>query len=164
MSLQNNPDEKNRERQREYWYKVGITAFAAIIIWRFTAVLVARLATADLSALALKWDFNQLLSFCLAFFSILLSAMFYFKATDTSNAFYDQSYNFMKDLAEVLARIESGFGKQLENLEKTQTRIANQMESKGDAGPTLTKTASAPELPPPGNGTPVAEVKPGDKR
>lgn len=63
-------------------------------------------------------DFPTLLSLLLALFSVALSALFYFKATDTSNAFYDNTYKFTKDIAELLVKIESGFGERLRHLDE----------------------------------------------
>jgi hypothetical protein len=62
---------------------------------------------------SLSIDFPTLLSLLLALFSVALSALFYFKATDTSNAFYDNTYKFTKDIAELLVKMESGFGERL---------------------------------------------------
>jgi len=42
-------------------------------------------------------------------FSVALSALFYFKQP-TNNAFYDNTYKFSKDIAELLVRIESDSG------------------------------------------------------
>lgn len=63
-------------------------------------------------------DFPTLLSLLLALFSVGLAALFYFKATETSNAFYDNTYKFTKDIAELLVKIESGFGERLRNLDE----------------------------------------------
>lgn len=68
-------------------------------------------------------DFNAFLSLVLALFSIFLSAMFYFKATDTSNKFYDNIYKFTKDIAELLVRIESSFGQQLKSIDERQSKM-----------------------------------------
>ncbi len=67
----------------------------------------------------LQMDFPALLSLLLALFTIGLSAMFYFKATDTSNTFYYNTYKFTKDIAELLVRIESGFGERLKHLDES---------------------------------------------
>ena len=68
--------------------------------------------------ITLTVDFPTLLSLLLALFSVALSALFYFKATDTSNAFYDNTYKFTKDIAELLVKIESGFGERLRHLDE----------------------------------------------
>lgn len=70
-------------------------------------------------------DFPTLLSLLLALFSVGLFALFYFKATDTSNAFYDNTYKFTKDIAELLVKIESGFGERLRHLDEGQSSMRN---------------------------------------
>lgn len=59
---------------------------------------------------------ESLLSMLLAFFSIFISIFFYFKASDTSNNFYDKSYDIMKDVSITLGKIEAQFGEKLNNL------------------------------------------------
>lgn len=74
-------------------------------------------------------DFSTLLSIVLAIFSIWLSAMFYFKATETSNKFYDHTYNHSKRISELLVKIESGFGEKLSNLHENYSSIKEYMQS-----------------------------------
>jgi len=71
-----------------------------------------------LTPISLTVDFPTLLSLLLALFSVGLAALFYFKATETSNTFYDNTYNFTKDIAQLLIKIESGFGEKLRNLDE----------------------------------------------
>lgn len=73
-------------------------------------------------------DFSDLLSMLLAFFAILLSAAFYFKATETSNKFYDNIYKFTKDVSEILGRIESGFGEQLRHIDDGYTGLRDKID------------------------------------
>jgi hypothetical protein len=75
-----------------------------------------KVATVDFSNVQL--DFGAVLSIILAFFAIGLSVAFYFKATDTSNLFYDNTYKFTKDISEILGRIEAGFGERLRHLDE----------------------------------------------
>ena len=74
-----------------------------------------------------QFDFSNLLSLILALFSIALSALFYFKATETSNAFYNNTYKFTNDIAELLARIESGFGERLRHLDEGYNTMCTTM-------------------------------------
>lgn len=74
-------------------------------------------------------DFPTLLSLLLALFSVGLSALFYFKATETSNAFYDNTYKFTKDIAELLVKIESGFGERLRNLDEGYSSMRNYLQN-----------------------------------
>jgi hypothetical protein len=71
--------------------------------------------------IALTVDFPTLLSLLLGFFSVGLASLFYFKATDTSNAFYDNTNKFTKDIAQLLAKIEAGFGERLKSIEDSNT-------------------------------------------
>ncbi|TXX97341.1 hypothetical protein [Vibrio mimicus] len=82
----------------------------------FTVVaLSVKLYSTDIE---LKMDVPTFLSIVLALFSVGLSAIFYFKATDTSNKFYDNSYKYTKDVAQLLVKIESGFGERLKKLDE----------------------------------------------
>ncbi|MEC7082404.1 MAG: hypothetical protein VXX07_09720, partial [Pseudomonadota bacterium] len=76
-------------------------------------------------------DFPTLLSLLLALFSVALAALFYFKATETSNTFYDNTYNFTKDIAQLLAKIESGFGEKLRNLDEGYSSVRDYIQNTG---------------------------------
>lgn len=79
--------------------------------------------------ISLTVDFPTLLSLTLAIFSVYLSAMFYFKATDTSNKFYDNSYKFTRDIAQLLVKMESGFGEKLKNLDESYASVRGYLQS-----------------------------------
>jgi len=104
-------------KNRESWFKI-------ILISVFSLVVCAALLTAPYKIDFTKIGFSDFLSLSLAIFSISLSAAFYFKATDTSNRFYDNTYNFMKDISENLGRIEERFGEQLKHLDEGYTGIS----------------------------------------
>ncbi len=74
-------------------------------------------------------DTATLLSLLLAFFSIGLSALFYFKATETSNAFYDNTFKYTKDIANLLTKIDSGFGERLDSLKDNYTTMYSSMQN-----------------------------------
>ncbi|HBH7053882.1 TPA: hypothetical protein KV183_003377 [Morganella morganii] len=74
-------------------------------------------------------DLPNLLSIILAIFSIGLSAAFYFKATDTSNRFYQNTYVHSKDIATLLAKIESGFGEKLNSIDSNYIYVRETMQS-----------------------------------
>jgi hypothetical protein len=78
-------------------------------------------------------DYTVLLSFLLAFFSIVLSMMFYFKSSDSSNQFYDNTYKFTKDISTILGRIEAGFGEKLQNLDKGYSGLLNKIDNSSNA-------------------------------
>lgn len=100
-------DEKIKDR--ESWFKIIIlSVIISVISWK---ILQASISINN-------FDFNELLALILAIFSISLSVIFYFKATETSNNFYDNSYQFTKEISEVLGRIEAGFGERLRHLDE----------------------------------------------
>jgi len=82
-----------------------------------------------LTPISLTVDFPTLLSLLLALFSVALAALFYFKATETSNTFYDNTYNFTKDIAQLLAKIESGFGEKLRNLDEGYSSVRDYIQN-----------------------------------
>lgn len=74
-------------------------------------------------------DFPTLLSLLLALFSVALAALFYFKATETSNTFYDNTYKFTRDIAQLLAKMESGFGERLRHLDEGYSSMRTYLQS-----------------------------------
>ncbi len=101
-------------------------------------VLVAVIAyKAYTTPTTLTVDFPTLLSLLLALFSVWLSALFYFKATETSNTFYDNTYKFTRDIAQLLVKIESGFGERLRHLDEGYSSMRTYLQSmparQGDA-------------------------------
>lgn len=106
-------------REENVWQKVQ--AFAVILALSVTAY---KLAVTPFNVIV---DFPTLLSLLLAFFSVGLAALFYFKATETSNAFYDNTYKFTRELAQLLTKIESGFGEKLRSLDESYTAMREQI-------------------------------------
>lgn len=95
-----------------------------------TVILVALVAYKIYSTpTTLNIDFPTLLSLLLALFSVALSALFYFKATETSNAFYDNTYKFTRDIAQLLVKIESGFGERLRNLDEGYSSMRSYLQN-----------------------------------
>lgn len=82
----------------------------------------------DINSISLPDNLTNLISLSLAIFSISLSALFYFKANDSNNQFYNNTYQFTKDISEKIGRIEERFGKDLSNIEKNYTRMLDRME------------------------------------
>lgn len=77
-----------------------------------------------------QFSFESLLSLLLAFFSIFISIFFYFKADETSNRFYDTSYDFMKDVSVTLGKIEERFGEKLNSLNDKISHLSVEKEEK----------------------------------
>ncbi|MEI8706637.1 hypothetical protein [Pseudoalteromonas sp. B62] len=99
-----------------------------LVVLIFFGVLSYKLFSIDLSLNIKEFGFTDLLSMLVAFFAIALSVAFYFKATDTSNRFYDNSYAFTKDVSEILGRMEAGFGERLRHLDEGYTGIRDRFD------------------------------------
>ena len=100
---------KNGYLNKVPWWIKGI------VIIMFTAVICYKLLITPFN---LQFDFPSFLALLLALFSVGLAALFYFKATETSNTFYDNTYKFTREIADLLVRIESGFGEKLRHLDE----------------------------------------------
>lgn len=126
-------DSKEQREQRPLfafiWTKdVILLALSIVIIWRIA------LANISLNS----FSFNDLLSLLLAVFSVALSVAFYFKANETSNQFYHNTYEFTKDISELLGRIESGFGERLRHIEEGTSTMNDKIgKLPGYTGPTV---------------------------
>lgn len=105
------------------------TWFKFIVGLIFSGLIVYKLAISELTFDFSKFDFNALLSMILAIFAIGLSVAFYFKATDTSNLFYDNTYKFTKEISEILGRIEAGFGERLRHLDEGYSGLVNKFDN-----------------------------------
>ncbi|MFA4918497.1 MAG: hypothetical protein WC581_04510 [Thermodesulfovibrionales bacterium] len=115
---------KNIVKKEETDMSSDWTKAKCFVIIAFTCVLVYKIA---LTPLNLTVDFPTLLSLLLAFFSVVLAALFYFKATESSNAFYDNTYKFTQDIASLLVKIESGFGERLRHLDEGYTSMRDKI-------------------------------------
>lgn len=125
MKQENSKDSKetyNKETKLFDWFKF-------IIGLMFAGLLVYKLAESNLTLDFSKFDFNALLALILSLFAIALSVAFYFKATDTSNLFYDNTYKFTKEISEILGRIEAGFGERLRHLDEGYSGLVNKFDN-----------------------------------
>lgn len=114
-------DIRSKIKNRESWFKI----IGGLIL---LALVAYKLGVSELNFDFSKFDFSDLLSLTLAIFSIGLSVAFYFKATDTSNMFYDNTYKFTKDISEILGRIEAGFGERLKHLDEGYTGLRDKFD------------------------------------
>jgi hypothetical protein len=116
-------------KNRESWLKViAIALFAVLFAWKF---LTSPINLVD-------FRLSDLLVLILSIFAIWLAVMFYFKATETSNTFYNNTYEFTKDISEILGRIEAGFGERLKHLDEGYAALRD----KYDRSPVDTVNAS----------------------
>lgn len=98
------------------------------VVGAVTLVGCYKLITLPLTVNLAEFSFNDLLALILALFSIALSVAFYFKATDTSNEFYNNTYRFTKDISEILGRIEAGFGERLKHLDEGYSGLRDRFD------------------------------------
>lgn len=98
------------------------------VIGAVTLVSCYKIVTLPLTVNLAEFSFNDLLALILALFSIALSVAFYFKATDTSNEFYNNTYRFTKDISEILGRIEAGFGERLKHLDEGYSGLRDRFD------------------------------------
>ncbi|MDN3705636.1 hypothetical protein QW060_17445 [Myroides ceti] len=136
MESKQNKEDKNTMSSQNKELVTKLWIIFKFICGCFILVLLSyKIFTNDISIAIGNIDYTILLSFLLAFFSIVLSMMFYFKSNDSSNQFYDNTYKFTKDISTILGRIEAGFGEKLQNLDKGYEGLLNKI----DKSPTVAK-------------------------
>lgn len=125
MENKNSKNLKNKENNSSSlfdWFKL-ISGILILIL------ILYKLAISEWNFDFTKFDFNALLALLLSLFAIALSVAFYFKATDTSNLFYDNTYKFTKEISEILGRIEAGFGERLRHLDEGYSGLVNKFDN-----------------------------------
>lgn len=113
--------DQSEKSKRDWWSISKSASLAAITI----VICVKTLIT----PFSIAIDAATLISLLLALFAMWLSALFYFKATETSNTFYDNTYKFTRDIAQLLAKMESGFGERLRNLDEGYASMRGYFQS-----------------------------------
>ena len=121
MADNNTDNAEEKIALRNNWLKI-------FVVVTVTAVISVKLWQADFGQAFAGFDFSDLLSLFLAIFSIGLAVLFYLKATDTSNVFYDNTYRFTKDVSEILGRVEAGFGERLRHLDEGYSGLKSAVE------------------------------------
>jgi hypothetical protein len=91
-------------------------------------VILYKIATSNLSFEASSLDTTDVLSIVLAIFAVALSVMFYFKGSEESSKFYNNSYQFTKEISELLGRIEAGFGEKLRHIDDGYSTIGKRLD------------------------------------
>ena len=99
----------------------SVTYLSCLLI--LTVVVSIKIISINSENVFKDFNFTDLLSLLLAFFSITISIVFYLKAGETANQFYDNTYKFTQHTSEVLGRIESGFGERLRNINESYNRL-----------------------------------------
>jgi len=100
----------------------------AVVVIIFISVFAWKLANAQFNINLGDLRFPDLLALILALFAIALSASFYFKATDTSSEFYNNTFKFTKEISEILGRIEERFGERLRHLDEAQISLGDKFD------------------------------------
>lgn len=114
---------QDKIRNRNSWLLVFVVVVITLVI---SSVIFFRLIIEND---ALNIDIATILTTLLAFFSIYLSATFYFKTTEQSNNFYDRSYSHTKDIAESLSNMRGEFGKSLDLIEKNSDAMNQRFDN-----------------------------------
>lgn len=99
-----------------------------VVVTVFVATVTYKIFSLNLDLNIKEFSLTDLISVLVSFFAIGLSIAFYFKATDTSNRFYDNSYAFTKDVSEILGRMEAGFGERLRHLDEGYSGIRDRFD------------------------------------
>jgi hypothetical protein len=109
-----------------YWnaFRVVGTLAACVLI----ALMGYKFSKSQISIQISDFSFSEFLSLTLALFAIALSLIFYLKATETSNTFYDNTYKFTANVSEILGRIEAGFSERLRHLDEGYSRLGEKFD------------------------------------
>ncbi|MCB2215823.1 hypothetical protein [Desulfofustis glycolicus] len=118
--IENEDKNEIKDRKQSDWSRTK-----CFVIILFSSVVVYKIAITPVEIVV---DFPTLLSLLLAFFSVGLAALFYFKATESSNVFYDNTIKFTNEIASLLVKIESGFGEKLRHLDEGYTSMRDKMD------------------------------------
>lgn len=114
-------------RQEKSTFESNVnTCLNAFIVLILTSVISWKILSTNISINELKA--TDILSIVISLFAIGLSVAFYFKATDTSNDFYDNIYKFTKEVLEILGRIEAGFGERLKHLDEGYSSMSRKID------------------------------------
>ncbi|WP_395600262.1 coiled-coil domain-containing protein [Pseudomonas sp. B19125] len=106
----------NNEKKRSVTGFLTLANVRDLAVVALIIVVGVRFATADFNIDLKDFSFTDLVSLFLAVSSVALSALFYFKADESSRTFYTHTYKFTKEVSEMLGRIDSGFGEKLTNI------------------------------------------------
>lgn len=120
----------DEERNDRFWTagfltKENLRDFSICLV---LIVLAVKICQVDVEIDFSGFNFTDLLSMLMAFFATALSAAFYFKANESSNIFYNNSYRFTKEVSEILGRIEAGFGERLRHIDEGYAGLSVKMD------------------------------------
>lgn len=119
-------DETSKQTKRGGFLSLAMLRDIVLVV--LIAVFGWKMMNAELKIDLASFGFTDLLALILALFSVWLSVAFYFKATDASNQFYDNTYRFTKEMSEMLGRIEAGFGEKLKHIDEGYSGIRDRFD------------------------------------
>ena len=119
---------KKMNKHEIIWQYIKLI-FTRLLIASFSILLIYKFVDIDIGIKADSLDVSDILSILLAFFAIGLSVFFYFKSSEESSRFYENSYIFTKEISELLGRIEAGFGEKLRHIDDGYNVISGKFDS-----------------------------------
>jgi hypothetical protein len=117
-----------RIRNRENIFKLICLGLVTIFILVLLLLFIYNIVVGNYKFTFADLRFSDLLSLTMAIFAIFLSIAFYFKASETSNTFYDNTYRFTTHVSELLGRIESGFKERLRHIDEGQVYLKERFD------------------------------------
>ena len=120
--------EKNNVKQngKKDYKKSPYVALVYIVVLIFSISICYKFFYSEIQ---FEFKFNDLLTLVVSLFAIGMSMAFYFKTTETSNRFYDNTNRFTTDIRTTLSGIESGFREMLQNIQMGNTAIESKIDN-----------------------------------
>ncbi|ABS55430.1 hypothetical protein Mboo_0912 [Methanoregula boonei 6A8] len=115
-------------RNRESWFKLFLWGIISLFLVISLLLFVYNIVIGNFKFDFTDLRFSDLLSLSMAIFAIFLSIAFYFKASETSNIFYNNTYRFTTHVSELLGRIEAGFEEKLRHIDEGQSDLKESVE------------------------------------
>lgn len=134
--------ENNSQKISEISLGGVIRLLREIALLGVVSYLCVKLFSGELSLDFAKLSATELVNLLLAFFSIALSAAFYFAATSQSNQFYDNVNKFSKETSELLGRVDE----QIKGIGGRQTELRDSFDkyyTRGQSQTDATQQAEA---------------------
>lgn len=118
------PMENNSQKLSDLTIEGAIRLLRELALLGVISYLFIKLFSGELSLDFAKLSATELVNLLLAFFSIALSAAFYFAATSQSNQFYDNVNKFSKETSELLGRVDE----QIKGIGGRQTELRDSFD------------------------------------
>ena len=118
------PNDDEKEKKLSIYERLGlpVTLLRDFALFGLIVVLIAlgvaltiRVATQPI--VVPQFSFDQFLNLVLAFFAIGLSIFLYLKASEVADKFYDNTYQFTKDISEKLGRMDEKYGEKIQGVQ-----------------------------------------------